>query len=151
MNYHKYIWTLNIWLYICIWMIYIFGLNYDLIYMTLDNLTMFDSGTQPMGVIHWYYDTQTNRGYSLVLWYPNQWGLFIGTLIPSQWGLFISILIPKPMEIIRWYSDTQSRGYSVTIVIRLLRIWITFKHLNYFESLKLHIWFWKCLNIFELL
>ena len=46
---------------------YIFCLNYDLTYMILDNLTMFDSDTQPMGVIHWYSDTQTNGGYSLVL------------------------------------------------------------------------------------
>ena len=50
--------------------------------------------TQPMEVIHWYSDTQTKGGYSLVLWYPN------------QWGLFISILIPRPMEVIHWYSDT---------------------------------------------
>ena len=73
---------------------------------------------KPMGVVHWYSDTQTNRSYSLVLWYPNQWGLFIG------------ILIPKPMGVIHWYSDAQSRGYNVTIVIRLLRIWITFEHLT---------------------
>ena len=46
---------------------YIFGLNYDLIYMILDNLTMFDSDIHPMEVIHWYSDTQTNGGYSLVL------------------------------------------------------------------------------------
>ena len=81
-------------------------------------------------------------------WYPANKGLFIGTLIPSQWGLFIGILIPKPMRVIHWYSNTQpmmvihwyfdaqSRGYSVTIVIRLLRIWIMFEYLNYFESLN---------------
>ena len=81
-------------------------------------------------------------------WYPTNKGLFIGTLIPSQWGLFIGILIPKPMRVIHWYSNTQpmkvihwyfdaqSRGYSVTIVIRLLRIWIMFEYLNYFESLN---------------
>ena len=88
-----------------------------------------------MGVIHWYSDTQTNGGYSSVLWYPNQWGLFIGTLIskpmevihwysdsqtngdcslvlwyPNQWGLFIGILIPKPIGVIHWYSDTQPMG-----------------------------------------
>ena len=97
------------------------------------------SDIQSMGVIHWYFDTQTNAGYSLVLWYPNQWGLFIG------------ILIPKPMGVIHWYSDAQSRGYNVTIVIRLLRIWITFEYLNCFESLKLHIWFWKCLSIWIIL
>ena len=114
-----------------------------------------DFDTQPMGVIHWYSDTQTNGGYSLVFWYPNQWGLFQingGYLLvlwypangdyslvfwyPNQKGLFIGTLIPKPMGVIHWYSDAQSRGYSVTIVIRLLRIWITFEHLNYFESLK---------------
>ena len=106
-----------------------------------------DSDTQTNGVyslVLWY---PVNGGYSLVFWYPNQWGLFIGTLIPSQWGLFIGILIPKPMGVIHWYSDAQSRGYSVTIVIRLLRIWITFEYLNYFKSLKLHMWFWKCLSI----
>ena len=120
-----------------------------------------DSDTQTNGVIHGCSDTQTNGGYSLVLWYR----LFIGTLIPSQWGLFIGTLIPKPMGVIRWYSDTQtnggyslmgvihwysdaqSRGYRVTIVIRFLRTWITFEYLNYFESLKLHMWFWKCLSI----
>ena len=121
-----------------------------------------DSDTQPIGVIHWYSNTQTNGGYSLVfwysanggyllvLWYPNQWGLFIGTLIPKSgvvhwysdtqtnggcslvfWypnqGLFIGILIPKSMGVIHWYSDAQSRGYNVTIVIRLLRIWLLLK------------------------
>ena len=71
-----------------------------------------DSDTQPMGFIHWYSDTQTktNEGYSLVFRYPNQCGLFIGTLIPSQWGLFIDILIPKPIGIIHWYFDTQPMG-----------------------------------------
>ena len=136
-------------------------MNYDLIYMILDNLTMFDFDTQSIEVIHWYSNTQTNRGYSLVLWgyllvfwYPNQWGLFIstiGTLIPSQWGLFIGILVPKSMGVIYWYFDTQSWGYSMTIVIRLLRIRITFEYLNYFEFLKLHIWFWKCLSIWAIL
>ena len=118
---------------------------------------------KPMGIVHWYSDTQTNGGCSLVFWYLNQWGLFIGTLIPNQWELFIGILIPKSMgvihwyfdtqlmEVIYWYSDTQSRGYNVTIVIRLLRIWITFEYLNYFESLKLHMWFWKCLSIWTIL
>ena len=109
------------------------------------------SNTQPMGVINWYSDTQTNGGYLLVLRYPNQWELFIGTLIPSQWGLFISTLIPKLMGVIHWHSDAQSQGYSVTIVIRLLRIWITFEYLSYFESLKLHMWFWKCLSIWTIL
>ena len=94
---------------------------------------------RPMGVIHWYFDTQTNGGYSLVLWYPNQWRLFIG------------ILIPKPMEVIHWYSDAQSQEYSMTIVIRLLRIWIMFEYLNYFDSLKLHIWFWKCFSLWTIL
>ena len=72
---------------------------------------------KPMGVVHWYSDTQINGGYSLVLWYPNQWGLFIG------------ILKPKPMGFVHWYFDAQSWGYSVTIVIRLLIIWITFEYL----------------------
>ena len=56
------------------------------------------SNTQPMGVIRWYSDTQTNEGRSLVLWYLNQWGSFIG------------ILIPKPIGVIHWYSDTQTNG-----------------------------------------
>ena len=111
-------------------------------------------------LVLWY---PANGGYSLVFWYPNQWGLFTGTLIPSQWGLFVGILIPKPMgvihwhsdtqpmRVIHWYSDAQLRGYSVTIVIRLLRIWITFEYLNYFESLKLHMWFLKYLSIWTIL
>ena len=127
-----------IYIYICTWIRYIFVRNYDFIYMIINNLTM---------NLFWY---PANGGYSLVFWYPNQWGLFIGTLIPNQWGSFIGILIPKPMGVIHWYSDAQSRGYSVTIVIRLLRI-ITFEYLNCFESLKLHIWFWKCLSIWTIL
>ena len=77
-----------------------------------------------MGVIHWYSDTQTNGG-GFIHWYSDTQineGLFIGTLIPSQWGLFIGTLISKPIGVIHWYSDAQSRGYNVTIVIRLLRI-----------------------------
>ena len=84
------------------------------------------SDTQLMGVTSWYSDTQANGGYLLVLWCPAN-------------------------GVIHWYSDTQSRGYSVTIVIRLLRIWITFEYLNCFESLKLHIWFCKCLSIWTIL
>ena len=53
-----------IYIYIYIYMylneIYFFVLNYDLIYMILDNLIMFDFDTQTMRVIHWYSDTQTN-------------------------------------------------------------------------------------------
>ena len=134
-----------------------------IIYMIMDKLTM-----------NWF-------------WYPNQWGLFIGTLIPNQCGLFIGILIPnqwglfigiliykpvgiiywyfdtqpigvihwysdtQPMGVIHWYSDAQSRENNVTIVIRLLRIWITFEYLNYFESLKLHMLFWKCTSIWTIL
>ena len=118
---------------------------------------------KPVEVIHWYFDTQTNGGCSLVFWYPNQWGLFIGILIPKPMGVihWYSNTQPmgvchwysdtQPMGVIHWYSDAQSRGYSVTIVIRLLRIWITFEYLNCFESLKLHIWFWKCLSIWTIL
>ena len=51
------------------------------------------SDTQINGVIHWYSNTQTNGGYSLVLQYPFNGGY-------SQWGLFIGILIPKPMGVI---------------------------------------------------
>ena len=93
--------------------------GYSLVFWYPDQWGLF-IGTliiKPMGVVHWYSDTQTliprlMRGYSLVLWYRNQLGLFIG------------ILIPKPMGVIHWYSD------NVTIVIRLLRIWITFEHLT---------------------
>ena len=92
-----------------------------------------DYDTQPMRALHWYSNTQTNGGYSLVFWYPNQWGLFIGTLIRS----YSLVLWYPAMGVIHWYSNTQSQGYSVTIVIRLLRIWITFEHLNYFESFKI--------------
>ena len=109
------------------------------------------SDTQPMEVIHWYSNTQTNEGYSFVLWYPANGSYSLVLWYPNQWRLFIGTLISKPMEVIHWYSDAQSRRYSVTKVIRLLRIWITFEHLNYFESLKLHMWFWKCVSIFELL
>ena len=142
--------------------------NYDFIYMIMEKLTMnwfwypnqwgLFIGTlipsqwgsfigilipKPMGIVHQYSDTQTNGDCSSVLWYPNQWGSFIGQ--------FIGTLMPKPMGVVHWYSDTQSRGYSVTIVIRLLRIWITFEYLKCFESLKLHIWYWKCLSIWTIL
>ena len=137
--------------------------NYDFMYMIMNILTMnwfWYPANGGYSLVLWY---PAKGGYSLVFWYPNQRGLFIGTLIPSQWGFLIGILIPKPMGVIHWYSDTQpmgvihwysdaqSRGYNVTIVIRLLRIWITFEYLNYFESLKLHIWFWKCLSIWTIL
>ena len=133
------------------WIRYIFVRKYDFIYMIMNNLTM---------NLFWY---PANGSYSLVLWFPNQWGLFIDALIPNQWGLFIGILISKqmgvihwyfntqPIWVIHWYSDTQSQGYSVTIVIKLLRIWIIFEYLNYFESLKLHMWIWKCLSIWTIL
>ena len=128
--------------------------NYDFIYMIMDKSTMnkfwypnqwgLFIGTlipnqwgsfigilipKPMGVVHWYSDTQTNGGRSLVLRYPNQWGSFIGTLIPKPMGVVHWYLIPKPMGFVHWYFDAQSRGYSVTIVIRLLIIWITFEYL----------------------
>ena len=106
---------------------------------------------KPMWVIHWYFDTQTNGGYSLVLWYPANGGLLIGILIPKPMGVIHWYSDTQPMGVIHWYFDAQSRGYSVTIVIRLLRIWITFEHLNCFESLKLHIWFWKCLSFWTIL
>ena len=80
------------------WIRYVFVRNYDFIYMIMDNLTM-----------NWFW-YQTNESYSLVLLYPNQWGLFIGTLIPNQWGLFIGILIPKLMGVIHWYLNTQPMG-----------------------------------------
>ena len=82
---------------------------------------------RPMGVVHWYSNTQTNWGYLLVLWYPNQLGLFIGIQIPKPMGVICWYSDTQPMGVIHWYSDAQSRGYSVTIVIRLLRIWIMFE------------------------
>ena len=125
------------------------------------------SNTQPMGVIYWYSDIQTNGsyssvlwypangGYSLVLWYSNQWGLFISGYSLVIWYLTNGVIHwysnTQPMGVIHWYSNAQSRGYSMTIVIRLLRIWITFEYLNYFESLKLHMWIWKCLSIWTIL
>ena len=138
-------WILNIWLYmnICVLEQDIFLLETMISYIWLwTNWLWINS------------DTQTNGGRSLVFWYPNQWGSFIGILIPkpmgvihwysdtqtnggyslvlwypNQWGLFIGILIPKPIGFVHWYFDGQSRGYSVTIVIRLLIIWITFEYL----------------------
>ena len=63
-----------------------------------------------MGVIHWYSDTQP---MGVIHWYSNT---------KTKGGLFIGTLIPKLMGVIHWYSSAQSRGYNVTIVIRLLRI-----------------------------
>ena len=139
-------------IYIRIWIRYIFVRNYDFIYMIMDNLTM-----------SW-------------LWYPNQWWLFIGTLIPKSMGVVHWYSDTQPMEVIHWYSNTQINGggyslvlwypanggyslvlwcpimgISMTIVIRLLRIWITLEYFNYFESLKLHMWFWKFLSIWTIL
>ena len=95
-------------IYICMYLNKIFLVETMISYIWLWIIWLWiGSDTQPMGVIHWYSDTQTNEGYSLVFRYPNQCGLFIGTLIPSQWGLFIDIPIPKPMGIIHWYFDTQ--------------------------------------------
>ena len=129
--------------------------DYDFIYMIMDNLTMnwlwypnqwglfigtlipkpmgiihWYSDTQPMRVIHWYSDTQTNGDYLLVLWYQDQWGLFIGTLIPKPMEVIHWYSDTQSMRLIHWYYDAQSQGYNVTIVIRLLRIWITFEYLT---------------------
>ena len=101
--------------YMCTWIRYIFVRNYDFIYMIFEQIDYelilipkpmgaiyCYSDTQPMGAIYWYSDTQTNGGRSLVFWYPNQWGSFIGTPIP------------KPMGVVHWYSDTQTnRGCSL--------------------------------------
>ena len=98
-------------IYICMYLNKIFLVETMISYIWLWIIWLWiGSNTQPMGVIHWYSDTQTNEGYWLVFRYPNQCGLFIGTLIPSQWGLFIDIPIPKPMGIIHWYFDTQPMG-----------------------------------------
>ena len=91
-DYYKYIVILSIWFffYIHARIRYIFVRNYDFIYMIINILTM-----------NWFW-YPANGGYSLILWYPNQWRLFIG------------ILIPKPMGVIYWYSDTQANGgYSL--------------------------------------
>ena len=122
---------------VCVYLNKIFFVrNYDFIYMIMFNLTM---------KLFWY---PANRGYSLVLWYPANGGLFIGTLIPKLMGVYSLVLWypanggyslvfwylnysdTQPIGVIHWYSDAQSRGKSVTIVIRLLRIWITFEHLT---------------------
>ena len=84
---------------------------------------------KPMGVIHWYSDTQTNGGCSLVFWYSNQWGSFIGTLIPKPMGVVHWYSNTQTNGVVHWHFDAQSRGYSVTIVIRLLIIWIMFEYL----------------------
>ena len=112
-----------------------------------------DSDTQPMRVIHWYSDTQINGGYSLVLWYPNQWGLFIGTLVPSQWGLCIGILILKPMGVIHWYSDTKTNGgYSLVLWCPVTGIQRDHSHkivknMNYVWVFEL-IWVFKTAYVF---
>ena len=89
-------------IYTCIWIRYIFVRNYDFIYMIMDNLTM-----------SWF-------------WYPNQWRLFIGTLmlfigtlIPSQWGLFIGTLIPKPVGVIHWFWYLNQWGLFIGTLIPL--------------------------------
>ena len=84
--------------------------NYNFIYMIMNNLTM---------NLFWYPTNgglfigtlipQTNRSYSLVLWYLANGGYSLG-------GLFIGTLIPKPMGVIYWYSDTQTnRSYSLVV------------------------------------
>ena len=82
-----------------------------------------------MGVIHWYSDTQTNGGCSLVFWYSNQWGSFNGTLIPKPMGVVHWYSDTQTNGVVHWHFDAQSQGYSVTIVIRLLIIWIMFEYL----------------------
>ena len=128
-----------IYIYVCIWIRFIL-LETMISYIWLwTNWLWIDS------------NTQTNTGYSLVIWYPTNEGHLLVFWYPNQWGSFTGILIPKPIGVIHWYSDAQSRGYSVTIVIRLLRIWITFEYLKCFESLKLHMWYWKYLSIWTIL
>ena len=127
--------------YMCTWIRYNFVRNYDFIYMIMNKLTMnlflipkpigvihWYSDTQPMEVIHWYSNTQTNGGRSLEFWYPNQWGSFIGT-ISKPMGVVHWYSDTQTNEVVHWYFDAQSRGYNVTIVIRLLIIWITFEYL----------------------
>ena len=117
--------------------------NYDFIYMIMNNLTMnwfWYPANRCYSLVLWYL---ANRSYSLVLWYPNQWRLFIGTLIS------------KPMEVIHWYSDAQC-DHSHKIVKKMKYGWIfelfwvlkttyvileMFEYLNYFESLKLLMFF----------
>ena len=118
-----------------------FCLNYDLIYMILDNLTIFWL---------WYL---VNEGYLLVLWYPANEGLFISTKNSSiwgitslscfwtqlKWGIYIS------MELVSSESDAQSQGYSVTIVIKIVKNMNYVEYLNWFKSLKLFMCFWNLL------
>ena len=120
------------------------NIEYMIIYMDMNKIYFCQK-------LWFHINDYEQSDYEFIL-IPSQWRLFIGTLIPNQWGLFVGTLIPKPIGVIHWYSDAQLRGYSITIVIRLLRIWITFEYLNYFESLKLHMWIFEIfeyLNYFE--
>ena len=91
-------------MYVCIWIRY-FLLETMISYIWLCSIWLWSySDTQPIGVIHWYSDTQTNGSYSLVLWYPSQWG-FIHWYSNTQ-----------PMGVIHWYFDTQTNGgYSLVL------------------------------------
>ena len=55
------------------------------------------SDTQSMEVVHWYSDTQTNEGYSLVLWYPanGDYSLSLSFFQSASWHLSINPLHPK--------------------------------------------------------
>ena len=76
-------------IYIRIWIRYIFVRNYDFIYMIMENFTM-----------NWF-------------WYPNQWELFIGTLIP---GVIHWYSDAQPIRVIHRYFDTHTNGnYSLVL------------------------------------
>ena len=94
-KYHKYILNIEfmiIYIYIYIWTRYIL-LETMISYIWLWTIWLWIDS-----------NTQTNGGYSLVLWYLNQWRLFIGTLIP------------KSMGVVHWYFDTQTNGgYSLVL------------------------------------
>ena len=116
-NYHKYI---EYWVYSFIYMylneIY-FCSNYDLIYMILDNLTIFWLWyIEFLFLLYYWFQVKDYYKYILIpsIWflhiYLNKiysfWKLWFHVydyeqfdyeliLIPSQWGLFIGTLIPS--------------------------------------------------------
>ena len=120
-------------------------------------------------------DTQTNGGYSWVLWYPNQWGLFIGILIPkpmgvfhwysdtqtnvdfslvfwypNQWGLFTGTLIPKPMGVVHWYYDTQTNG-GCSLVLWCLVMGIKCDHSHKIVKNMNYVWIFNYFESLKLL
>ena len=91
------------WIYDYIW-IYVY---LNKIYFLLETMISYDFWTNWLWINS---DTQTNGGYLLVFWYPNQWGLFIGILIPKPLGVVHWCSDTQPMGVVHWCSDTQTNG-----------------------------------------